>query len=189
MRLFASLAVLAGLLATTAASATVTQPNGLVTPRDSANGETQLFTMFSNLGEPIDWIADAASTPNVFSPLCGFTAKFVLKQSGSNLGFAWYNDNGAAPQPADLHTIVPAGSPVGTIITGASIKADPAYEGGLVGFALVGAQTHYSNPKWNPVCSGCTTPARDPRSRLSVEDGGERVLHRLRGRHGRRGAE
>ena len=159
MRSFASLAVLAGLLATTAASATVTQPNGLVTPRDSANGEIQLFTMFSNLGEPIDWIADAASTPNVFSPLCGFTAKFVLKQSGSNLGFAWYNDNGVSPQSGDLHTIVPPGSPVGTIITGASIKGDPAYKGGLVGFALVGSQTHYSNPKWNPVCSGCTTPA------------------------------
>ena len=55
--------VLAGLHATTATSAMVTQPNGLVTPRDSGNGEIQLFTMFSNLGQPIDPIADAASTP------------------------------------------------------------------------------------------------------------------------------
>lgn len=160
LRSLSSLAVFAGLLASTSvASATVTQPNGLVTPRDPGNGETQLFTLFANLGEPINWITDAASTPNSFSPLCGFTAKFVLKQSGSSLGLAWYNETGTTPQPADLHTIVPAGSPVGTVITGADIKADPAYAGGLVGFALVGAQTHYSNPAWNPVCTGCATPA------------------------------
>lgn len=161
IRSLVRLAAAASLLASVSpAYATVTQPNGLVTPLDSKNGETQLFTMFANLGEPIDWIADAASTPNTFSPLCGFTSKFVLKQSGSSLGLAWYNDDGTnAPAAQDLHTIVPAGSPVGTVITGADIKSDPAYKGGQVGFALVGAQTHYSNPAWNPVCSGCNPAA------------------------------
>jgi hypothetical protein len=143
------------------ASATVTEPNGLVVPLDSQNGEEQLYTLFSARGESLNYQTDGHDTPNTFSPMCDFSAEFVLKQSGSNLGVGWYNvvpNASQAPTTADIHVIVPAGSPVGTVITAADIRKDPAYAGGSIGFALVGDQTHYTESKWNPVCSGCTTP-------------------------------
>lgn len=141
------------------AYADVTQPNGLVVPLDSVNGEIQLYTLFANQSEAINWIADAHSQPAIFSPLCGFKATFVLKQSGFNLSLAWYNATGAAPPDNDLHIIVPAGSPVGTVIQSVDILNDPAYLGGSIGFALVGSQTHYSESQWNPVCTGCNPVA------------------------------
>ena len=152
MRFAGSLAF-AVLLGASNAMATVTEPNGLVVPLDSNNGEVQLPAFFQQSGEPIDWKQDAAATPTSFSPLCGFSAKFVLHQAGSNLGLAWYNDDGQQPV---LHNVVPPGSPVGTLVTSANIKLDPGYKGGKVGFALVGNQTHYTDPKWGPQCSlGC----------------------------------
>ncbi len=144
----------------TTASALITQPNGLVCPRDSANGETQLYTLFQGLGEPIDWLQDGLDKPDTFQPRCGFTAKLVLKQSGSSLGLAWYNVTGTPPDPSELaaHILVPAGSPVGTVINSADIKSSPDYKGGGIGFALVGGQTHYTESSLNPNCSGCTSP-------------------------------
>jgi hypothetical protein len=156
--LLASAAALALVAAASPASATVTQPSGLVVPLDSMNGEVQLYTLFQNLGEAIDWKLDAASTPDAFSPLCAFTAKFVLKQSGASLGLGWYNSTNVAPTAAEIHTLIPAGSAVGTTITSSDIKNDPAYAGGLIGFALIGGQTHFSESKWDPVCTGCNPP-------------------------------
>ena len=57
--LLASAAALALVAASSSALATVTQPNGLVVPLDSMNGEVQLYTLFTNLGEAIDWKTDA----------------------------------------------------------------------------------------------------------------------------------
>jgi MYXO-CTERM domain-containing protein len=158
-RLFVTAAFASTWLTVTPARAVTTEPNGLQIPLDSMNGETQLYTKFAQLGEPIDWLADAASKPDTFSPLCGFTATFILNQAGSHFGLAWYNANGVAPTAADLHTIVPPNSPVGTMIMSADIKNDPAYTNGLIGFALVGGQTHYSEQQWDPVCSGCNPAA------------------------------
>lgn len=157
----ASTAAGAALLASSAARATVTEPNGLVVPRDSANGEIQLYTFFQQQGENIQWQKDGNSKPDVFSPLCGFQATYVLNQAGSHFGLAWYNVDPNATQPPTgglLHQIVPPNSPVGSVFTGADIKKDPAYKGGLVGFALIGGQTHYSEAKWNVNCSGCSSP-------------------------------
>ncbi|MDI3289842.1 MYXO-CTERM sorting domain-containing protein [Polyangium sp. 15x6] len=155
--LFAS--TLALVLASGTALAVVTEPNGLVVPLDSANAEVQLYTFFQNQNDPVDWKADAHTTPNAFSPLCGFTATFVLNEAGSHFGLAWYNETGQKPPAADLHVLVPPNSPVGTTFNGTSIKNDPAYAGGLVGFALVGGETHYSNPAYNNLCSACNPPA------------------------------
>jgi hypothetical protein len=146
------------------AGAAVTEPNGDTVPKTS-NDPTQLDTFFSNRGEPTHWISDAASSPHSFSPLCGFTASFLLQGGNCGLAFAWYNETGSRPQASDLHTIIPAGAPVGTSFTGTSIKNDPDYLGGLVGFALIGesrkfcTQTHYSNPQWNQTCTSCTPSA------------------------------
>ncbi|MFO0613012.1 MAG: MYXO-CTERM sorting domain-containing protein [Polyangiaceae bacterium] len=140
------------------AIATVTEPNGQQVPVDSMNGETQLYSVFQAQGDPVDWQADAASTPNSFSPLCGFTATFLLHESSCQMAFAWYNETGVQPQASDLHVIIPAGSAVGQTFTGTDIKNDPAYAGGLVGFAILTnngfcSQNHYSNPAWNPLHS------------------------------------
>lgn len=156
-------ALAAGLGLASPALATVTEPNGVVVPLDSNNGEVQLYTLFANRNDPVDWLADAHTTPAVFSPLCDFKATFVLHEAGSNRGVGWYNvDPNAtvAPTLGQIHVIVPAGTAVGTVITSATIKGDPAYAGGLIGFALVDGQIHYSEQKWNPVpiCLGCTAP-------------------------------
>jgi MYXO-CTERM domain-containing protein len=156
----ASLLLLASLVPSTA-SATVTQPNGQVMPQDSMNGEVQIYTMFAARGEPIHWQNDAASTPATFSPLCDFRATLVLRETGSSLGVGWYNAapiGTTPPTPGEIHLIVPAGSPVGTVITGADIRSNPAYAGGDVGFALVGWQTHFTEAHLNPVCTGCASP-------------------------------
>jgi hypothetical protein len=39
-----------------------------------------------------------------------------------------------------------SGTPVGTDINSISFASDPSYAGSAVGFALVGGQTHYTNP-------------------------------------------
>jgi len=153
------------LLCSSTASA-LTEPDNSPVPKASQKDPVQLDDFFAMKGEPIDWKADAASTPSSFSPLCGFTATFVLHGADCPLDFAWYNETGSAPQPGDLHTIIPAGSPVGTSFTGTSIKNDPAYLGGQIGFALVGnpsqycTQTHYSNASWNQTCTTCSTPGK-----------------------------
>jgi hypothetical protein len=141
------------------ARASVNEPDGSTVPRDSKNGETQLYTLFQNRNDPIDFIADAHTTPATFSPLCDFRATFVLHQAGANRGVGWYNVDPAAtaaPALADIHVIVPAGTAVGTQISSATIKGDPAYKGGLIGFALVDGQIHYSEQKWDPACALCS---------------------------------
>ncbi len=147
-------AALAALFTTLPALA-INEPNGAVIPIDSNNGEVQLYSLFANLGEPINWLSDAGTAPNTFSPLCGFTATYVLNEAGSHFGLSWYN----VGDPGGLHTLIPPNAAVGTMAAGADIKSDPAYAGGFVGFALVGGQTHYADPKENPVCSGCNPPA------------------------------
>ncbi|MBZ0120607.1 MAG: hypothetical protein K8H88_26680, partial [Sandaracinaceae bacterium] len=108
----------------------------------------------TNRSEPVDWINDARATPDVFSPLCDFTATLVLKQSASVLAVGWYNvDPAGTSPPSEIHEIVPAGSPVGTMITGANIRSDPRYLGGLIGFALIRTPPHYTESRWNTVCS------------------------------------
>ncbi|HEY4117296.1 MAG TPA: hypothetical protein VGM56_05550, partial [Byssovorax sp.] len=117
---FASVCLALGLVAAPAAAVVnepndvQSPPNGLLVPIDSsAGGEEQLYTLFQQRGEAIDWQADAHPTPNAFSPLCGFTATFVLNEAGSHFGLAWYNETGSPPAPTDLHVLVPANSPVG----------------------------------------------------------------------------
>jgi MYXO-CTERM domain-containing protein len=158
-----SVASLSLMLLASTAAATVTEPDGTVVPKSS--GPTgQLNQYFGFVGEPINWTVDAASTPNAFSPLCGFTATFVLHGADCAMNFAWYNETGQAPLASDLHVIIPASAVVGQTFTGSDIKKDPAYLGGLVGFALVAVpgqfctQNHYSNPAYNQICSGCSPP-------------------------------
>src|SRR5262245_39363595 len=88
------------LLPVAVARAAVTEPNGQVVPGASSTvGETSLQMYFAQQSEPIDWIQDAHTTPATFSPLCGFTARFVLNQAGERHGLGWYNVDPNATQP------------------------------------------------------------------------------------------
>ncbi|MFO0655110.1 MAG: MopE-related protein [Polyangia bacterium] len=156
----AGLITLCGL--SSAAFATVAQPNGLVVPRDSANGEVQIYTMLQTREPGVNWQTDSNTTPEVFSPLCDFTAELVLRQTGSNLAVGWYNVDPArtvAPALTEIYQVIPKSSPVGTKITGATIRGDTRYKGGLIGFALMsdGSFTSkFTEKKWNTICTSCT---------------------------------
>src|SRR4051812_392611 len=71
-------------------------PDGTTVPRDPGGSEIKLPAFFVTQGETIDWIVDAHTTPDTFSPLCNLTATLLLKESGSSLAVGWYNVNAAA---------------------------------------------------------------------------------------------
>jgi hypothetical protein len=183
----AGLGLAAGLLAVSAgvtAHAIVVEPNGLMAPIPVGQAEigfassfnppavVTLSALFQSRGETIDWLQDAHTTPEVFSPQCAFTGQLVLHGGACKIDFGWYNAdaNRTTPPPdSEIYTIIP-----GTMITNPwhpgvgedgpifstdTIRADPRYKGGLIGFALKGdqgqdcKQTHFSEQKLNPVCS------------------------------------
>ncbi len=161
-----SVALFAALLSLgTSARADVIEPNGVAVPLIKGGSEIPLTTYFAGENEPIDAVKDAHAVPETFSPLCGFSATLVLKQSGSSYGVGYYNIMANATMPpsaAEIYQIVPAGSPVGTAVTGATIRAEPHYLGGEVGFALIRTPPkvpHFTESEWNTVCSlwPCTT--------------------------------
>jgi MYXO-CTERM domain-containing protein len=139
-------------LFTAPALAAVTEPNGLVVPRDSNNGETQIHQLFAQRGEQINWIDHALELPETFSPLCDFVVSLVLRGSSSRLPFGWYNvppPGASAPTPAQINELIPCDAAVGAAITSQSIKSHPNYTGGLVGFALAsgGGCLRFDNPQ------------------------------------------
>jgi len=58
-----------------------------------------------------------------------------------------------APAVSEIYQVVPASAAVGFQFTGSDIVKDPKYAGGLVGFALIQSQLHYSEPVWNVRCT------------------------------------
>jgi hypothetical protein len=158
MRRTLVLSTLGALCFASTAHAQIVEPNGLHVPIDSTP-EVQLYTLFTQRSETINWQTDAHTAPSTFSPLCGFTATFVLNQAGSHFGLAWYNATGSRPPASGLHQLLAAGAAVGTTINSANIRMDPAYTGGLIGFALIGGETHYTESQWDNVCTSCTPNA------------------------------
>ncbi|HNN95176.1 MAG TPA: hypothetical protein PKI03_23025 [Pseudomonadota bacterium] len=153
------------------ATATVTQPNNSVVPIDSrtATGEKQVYDAFkqSDKTAGLRFREDANTAPEVFSPLCSFTAELLLKETASDMAVGWYNViPGATTKPADtdIVEVIPRGAKPPAMITGQSIKDHPKYLGGLVGFAIItgsGLTTKFSERKWNARCTNtgvCPTP-------------------------------
>ena len=123
------------------------EPNGLLVPLDSMNGETQLYTLFQQRGEPIDWQADAArDAQRVLAALR--LHRDVRAQPG---GLALrprlvQRDRASRPRRAICTLVIPAElAGRARRSRGTAIKNDPSYTGGLVGFALIGGETHYTN--------------------------------------------
>src|SRR5262245_20143882 len=107
--------IAAMLLASAPAGAAVTEPNGLVVPKNSNNGETQLNQLFAQRGEGVDWILHALEIPETFSPLCDFVVTLVLRGSSSRLPFGWYNVPPAgapAPTASQIHELIPCDATV-----------------------------------------------------------------------------
>jgi MYXO-CTERM domain-containing protein len=190
----AGLGLAAGFAAVCAAGATaravVTEPNGLMGPIPVGPTEiglaagfnppstVTLSALFTARGENIDWLQDARTSPQVFSPQCAFTGELVLHGGACHIDFGWYNvdPNRTTPVPeSEIYTIIPGTNPpmgppwmpwhpgvgeTGPSFSTESIRADPNYKGGLIGFALRGdtgqdcKQTHFSEQKLNPNCTG-----------------------------------
>src|SRR4051812_34682839 len=80
------------------ASAGVVEPNGLAIPQaisadapyQTSAGPPPPQTLFPSRNEQIDWQTDASPSPAVFSPLCGFTGRLVLRGGGCKVDFGWY---------------------------------------------------------------------------------------------------
>lgn len=166
---------------------------GVVTSRGFRADAVTLEGLFMYRGEDIDPVADASTEPGVFSPLCGFTGELVLRGGGCKVAFGWYNVNASGTPPRDnqIYELIPADTstafdcddddfcPLATMMTtqapqhgwtpqqfsAAEIRNDPRYEGGLIGFALIGArgtlctQTKFSQRELNTVCTNCTPSA------------------------------
>ncbi|MCB9700377.1 MAG: DUF4114 domain-containing protein [Myxococcales bacterium] len=132
------------------------QPNAKVIPVGSS-----LQNLFNMLGDPINALADAKIDPQTFLPQCEITFEVLQRNAGYKNSFGWYNVTAQKPQLADLHQILSCNDGVGTKKT-VSIKADPNYTGGEIGFfqATGGCadinnpgsiyNIFYSQPKWNP---------------------------------------
>ncbi|RYZ05315.1 MAG: hypothetical protein EOO73_20025 [Myxococcales bacterium] len=168
-----------------AASALVTQPDGQKMPLVTGNGEVTLQQLFdSKEGEGvIDAIADAATEPATFKPLCDFSAQFLLHETKSDAGVGWYNSPKDATPPtavcneatdmnsegmpctsADIFLLDLATPPFsgdadpltnpGDVFTGAELASSKYYLGGDIGFALLTPQRHYSERRLNQECEG-----------------------------------
>ena len=154
----------AGILGSGLAAALVTEPDGQVVPIDGGGG-IQLRELFAARGEPIDWQQDAVTKPETFSPLCDFSAEFLLREAGGQYPLGWYNadPNAVVGPPANLiYEIVACNTPPGAVIDSQDIKSHPAYAGGEIGFALMNGsgcvsfanpfsfgQIHYTEPRFN----------------------------------------
>jgi MYXO-CTERM domain-containing protein len=189
----AGLGLVSGMLALGASApghAVVTEPNGLQAPIPVAQAEigfantynppavVTLSGLFQARGETIDWLQDAHTSPEVFSPQCAFTGELVLHGGACKIDFGWYNVDQSRTTPvpdSEIYTIIP-GSMIqypwhpgvgedGPVFTTDTIRADARYKGGLIGFALKGdpgqdcKQTHFSEQKLNPTCSMGTCAA------------------------------
>jgi hypothetical protein len=148
------------------ASAQVSEPNGTavpVMPTPGNTAETTLQQYFDGLGETIDARTEASTDPGAFSPLCDFEAQLVLSQSQGSAGIAWYNvPANANDAPSAWYQVIAPTATVGTGLTSASIRGNPNYTGGLIGFALIegGVPVFYSEYQRNQDCTACVTPGR-----------------------------
>jgi hypothetical protein len=164
-------------------------PDPVVRPLGAPGGYppevVTLPELFEYRGEMIDFQADASTTPAAFSPLCSFSGTLVMRGGGCKLAFGWYNamaSGGTPPADNEIYPLIPNDDPdvygCGAFcplaidgdwtlktFTAADISSDDRYDGGLIGFALIGdpatdcKQTHFSQQELNMTCTNCTPNA------------------------------
>lgn len=144
-----------GLVIATAASPAyaLKQPNNIDIPFGNS-----LQQLFDSRGESINALADAAATPETFTPTCNLEFEVLQRNAGYKNAFGWYNVTGQKPTLGELHEFLSCNDPVGTK-KALNIKNDPAYLGGDIGFFEAtgecgSVQSHdaifFSEKKYNP---------------------------------------
>jgi MYXO-CTERM domain-containing protein len=159
----------------------------------AAPGSLTLNQLFTSRGETLDYLANASTVPATFEPRCSFTGTLVMRGGGCVIEFGWYNANMTSTTPPpdnEIYVLVPTTDPsfadgafspqAGpngpiddngdavelTVFTADSIRTNPNYLGGEIGFALKGApgqcsQTHFSEQRLNPLCTAAGCAADD----------------------------
>ena len=132
------------------------QPNNKIIPVGNS-----LQNLFNMLGDAVNALNDAKTVPETFLPACEIEFEVLQRNAGYKNSFGWYNVGKTKPALADLHEILSCNDGVG-VKKLVSIKSDPAYTGGEIGFfEATGAcanvkqpntlyNVFYSEPKWNP---------------------------------------
>ncbi|MBM4358513.1 MAG: DUF4114 domain-containing protein [Deltaproteobacteria bacterium] len=150
---FLLVAWLAALVMLASPAHALKQPNNVEIPVGAG-----LQGLFDSRGEAINSLADAAATPETFTPTCQLEFEVLQRNAGYKNAFGWYNVTGSKPALADLHEFLSCNDPVGTKKV-LNIKKDPAYLGGDIGFfeatgGCGSVQSHdaifYSEKKYNP---------------------------------------
>jgi MYXO-CTERM domain-containing protein len=158
----------------------INDTNNTVLGVPNAGNFVSLPSLFAFRNENIDYLKDAKTEPSTFSPLCSFSSTLVLRGGGCKLAFGWYNavqSGGPPPAASEIYTLIEstdatvyggtAFTPLATngpwtlkTFTAADIRNDAHYEGGEIGFALLGGdqctQTKYSQRALNQTCTSCT---------------------------------
>jgi hypothetical protein len=174
-RLLRSLALFAALVMFASPAGAITQPNGQTIPVGDP-----LQSLFNARGETaINAQRDAAITPERFVPGCSLTFTLITRGTAAFRNvFGWYNVRpGMAPDPADLHPLIPCEAADGARFT-LSLRGNPDYRGGEIGFFLrtpedgtsgrcssccarvaAGAPGHnfYSERQYNPDSTGASS--------------------------------
>ena len=187
-------AVALGILCANASAWAVTQPNGTVIPAapGALSGYLNGSANNDGINEGIDVVQEAATEPQKFSPLCDFGGKYVAKGGGANFAVGWYNVDDARPSnmpplyvpvdtggglntPAgnsDIQILFPFSGGLPPVdqrtLDSVSIRQNPAYKGGFIGFVLIpnpngtgngnATQYHYTEHRFNTNCTLCTNP-------------------------------
>lgn len=131
------------LLGTLAAPASaLTQANGVVIPvidngvTTCSDKNVQVCLNQEEGSQTIDALNAAAVTPETYTPICGLTFKVIARGAGYLNTFGWYNVNpNGKPPDSDLHSFLECSDGPGTVKT-LNIGADPAYQGGEIGFFM-----------------------------------------------------
>lgn len=134
LRLLRAFVLFASLITVSSSALAITQPRG--GPTIPVGSDLQ--NLFNGRGETaIRAQADAAITPERFLPGCTLTFTLITRGAAAfHNVFGWYNVRpGMAPDPADLHPLIPCDAPDGARFT-LSLRGNPDYRGGEIGFFL-----------------------------------------------------
>ncbi|NOY90327.1 MAG: DUF4114 domain-containing protein, partial [Deltaproteobacteria bacterium] len=97
-------------------------------------------TCIPSRSDGLDVRADAATTPETFSPTCALTFTVLTRGTARfQNAFGWYNatdPTGPAPTVDDLHLMLACDAAPGDSVV-LDVRSDPAYTGGEIGFFLL----------------------------------------------------
>ncbi len=118
---------------------------------NNATCESRMWHVFNDntcipsMHDGIDPREDASLVPETFAPTCALT--FTVESRGTarfGNAFGWYNVVDGAPDPSDLHLMLPCDAAPGTSVV-LDVRSEPDYRGGEIGFFLLTPEDHASS--------------------------------------------